>query len=101
MHRYMNTYIHLIPKQFLLFCEVPAGPGNGGETVITDVRDLKRRIDANIVQKCSRLGVNYLRHMPDKHSDNAWYHSWQEVSGHSHNVHVAVNTRTMSACWVL
>ena len=63
----------------MFFCEVPPAPDTGGETVINDVRATMKRLPTYIVDKFVRLGIRYVRNMPDIHSGKAWYSSWQEV----------------------
>ncbi|CAH1242167.1 Hypp6475 [Branchiostoma lanceolatum] len=48
------------------FPEKPPRPGAGGESVITDVRDILPRLDGDVVEKFRRLGIMYTHYVPTR-----------------------------------
>ncbi|XP_077980263.1 dapdiamide synthesis protein DdaC-like [Glandiceps talaboti] len=65
------------PLQIFFFCDVPPGPGCGGETAIADVRDIQQRLQPDVLEKFDRLGVMYHRHLPFGANDKIG--TWQKV----------------------
>ncbi|XP_035686982.1 dapdiamide synthesis protein DdaC-like [Branchiostoma floridae] len=71
------AYTDHFPEKISFFCLQPAAPGKGGETVLTDVREVLPRLDSAVVDKFRKLGVRYFRHVPNRAPGS--YTSWQEV----------------------
>ncbi|XP_070568314.1 dapdiamide synthesis protein DdaC-like [Ptychodera flava] len=65
------------PLKVFFFCDVPALPGHGGESVITDVRQVSKKLDSEVVKNFKRLGIRYCRHLPTKKPGG--YTSWQQI----------------------
>ncbi|XP_074655458.1 dapdiamide synthesis protein DdaC-like [Tubulanus polymorphus] len=68
------AYLPYWPHLFVVFCDIPAT--EGGESGLTDVRDILRDLDPNVVDKFHRLGICYHRYLPDAKAND--YTSWQE-----------------------
>ncbi|XP_077977805.1 dapdiamide synthesis protein DdaC-like [Glandiceps talaboti] len=66
-----------IPCMVFFYCDVPAQPGQGGESVICDNRDVLPKLNPQLVDKVRKVGVKYFRHLPERKSDG--YDSWQET----------------------
>lgn len=64
-------------QQLLFYCDIPAGPGCGGETVIVDVRDILVNLDKSVTKKFEELGIYYNYHWADESEGK--YKSWQQV----------------------
>ncbi|XP_064648581.1 uncharacterized protein LOC135500845 [Lineus longissimus] len=73
------AYTHNFPHMFFLFAEVAPSPGCGGESGITDMRDVLRTLDPEVVEKFTKLGVRYHRCLPDRNNQDAphRYSYWQ------------------------
>ena len=69
------SYARVYPSKLLLFCETP--PVHGGETPIVDVRHLTQQFDPAVREAVQRTGVQYIRHLPSRHS--VTYTSWQDT----------------------
>ncbi|XP_064622869.1 uncharacterized protein LOC135485070 [Lineus longissimus] len=69
------SYNESYPDLFFLFCVVPPGPGCGGESGVTDAREVARKLDPEVVEKFRRLGVKYRQYLPDR--AKAHYVDWQ------------------------
>lgn len=54
-----NSYAHRWPGRIFFFCAT--APESGGETPIADVRQVYRRLPADLVERFERLGVRYAR----------------------------------------
>ncbi|XP_078575908.1 dapdiamide synthesis protein DdaC-like isoform X3 [Branchiostoma floridae x Branchiostoma japonicum] len=63
------------PEKIIFFCLDPPSPGAGGETVISDVREVLSRLDKDVVDKFEKLGVMYWKHLPS-HTPGSYF-SWQ------------------------
>ncbi|XP_006814630.1 dapdiamide synthesis protein DdaC-like, partial [Saccoglossus kowalevskii] len=61
----------------IFFCDVPPEQGNGGESVICDVRETLSKLDPEIVDKFDRLGIQYRLYI----SSSGKYKSIQNVFG--------------------
>ncbi|XP_078575906.1 dapdiamide synthesis protein DdaC-like isoform X1 [Branchiostoma floridae x Branchiostoma japonicum] len=70
------SYTSHFPEKIIFFCLDPPSPGAGGETVISDVREILPRLDKDVVDKFEKLGVMYWHHLPS-HTPGA-YLSWQK-----------------------
>ncbi|XP_035699278.1 uncharacterized protein LOC118431937 isoform X2 [Branchiostoma floridae] len=68
-------HIRDVHWQIIFFCLDPPSPGAGGETVISDVREVLSRLDKDVVDKFEKLGVMYWKHLPS-HTPGAYF-SWQ------------------------
>ena len=67
----------MIHLQILFYCDHPADPGCGGESAISDVREILAKLDKDVVEKFVKLGVRYNYNWCDKNTGH--YKSWQEV----------------------
>ncbi|XP_070568316.1 dapdiamide synthesis protein DdaC-like [Ptychodera flava] len=70
------AYSDHYPMKVFFFCDVAALPGHGGESVITDVREVVKKLDPEVVDKARKLGIRYCRHLPTRTPGG--YTSWQE-----------------------
>ncbi|XP_070567974.1 dapdiamide synthesis protein DdaC-like [Ptychodera flava] len=70
------AYVDHYPLKIFFYCDVPAKPGGGGETGITDVRDILPKLDPKVVQKFDKLGLKYFYHSVSKNTEDAFM-SWQ------------------------
>jgi hypothetical protein len=61
-----------------LYCEIPPRPGCGGESGITDVREVYKNLDNEVKEKLIRKGLRYHRYLTDRSETD--YTSWQDVS---------------------
>lgn len=75
----------------MFYCNKPADPGCGGETVIIKNRDILKNLDADIVGRFAKLGVHYNYHWADKSLEK--YKSWQEVSENYYKGNIYVQLR--------
>ena len=73
-----TIYTKQIYLQIIFFCDLPAPPGTGGETVLADVREIHARLDPHLIDKLSQTGVMYHRFLPDRKQSS--YLCWQEVT---------------------
>ncbi|XP_078696817.1 dapdiamide synthesis protein DdaC-like isoform X2 [Branchiostoma floridae x Branchiostoma belcheri] len=69
------AYTNYFPEKVMFFCLEPSGPGAGGESVITDVREILPRLDTDVVDKFRRLGIMYTHYVPTRTPGG--YNSWQ------------------------
>ncbi|KAI8479120.1 hypothetical protein Bbelb_431550 [Branchiostoma belcheri] len=72
-------YTHYYPEKILFFCQRPADPGQGGETVMLDAREVLRNLDSAVVDKFRTLGIRYVRYMPENGNFFHGYNSWKET----------------------
>ncbi|XP_070567967.1 dapdiamide synthesis protein DdaC-like [Ptychodera flava] len=71
------AYVDHYPLKIFFYCDVPAKPGLGGESGITDVRDTLRKLDPKVVQKFDKLGVKYFCYTVSKDAAKDASMSWQ------------------------
>ncbi|XP_078575913.1 dapdiamide synthesis protein DdaC-like [Branchiostoma floridae x Branchiostoma japonicum] len=65
------------PEKVIFFCVDPPSPGAGGETVLTDVREILPRLDKDVVKKFQALGVMYKHYVPSRGPGE--YLCWQTM----------------------
>ncbi|XP_070568531.1 dapdiamide synthesis protein DdaC-like [Ptychodera flava] len=75
------AYTKNYPMKIFFYCQVPAEPGQGGETCIADNRDILPRLDPKVVQKFEKLGIKYHYYVASKAVDKDAYLSWQSTFG--------------------
>ncbi|KAI8513995.1 hypothetical protein Bbelb_083190 [Branchiostoma belcheri] len=68
-----------VESNIIFYCQQPAGPGQGGETVMVDVREIFRNLDSAVVDKFRKLGIRYYRYMPERGDFFHGYNSWKET----------------------
>ncbi|KAI8486616.1 hypothetical protein Bbelb_355910 [Branchiostoma belcheri] len=68
-----------VEGNILFFCQRPADPGQGGETVMLDAREVLRNLDSAVVDKFRTLGIRYVRYMPENGNFFHGYNSWKET----------------------
>ncbi|CAH1233716.1 Hypp812 [Branchiostoma lanceolatum] len=73
------SYTNYYPEKIIFYCQQPAGPGQGGETVMVDVREILRKLDSAVVGKFRKLGIRYYRYMPERGDFFHGYNSWKET----------------------
>ncbi|XP_077977822.1 dapdiamide synthesis protein DdaC-like [Glandiceps talaboti] len=73
-HNEMSYSLHF-PKKIFFYCDIPAKPGHGGESVLCRNRDILPGLDPNLVQKLRKVGIQYQRHLPSHQPGNIC--SWQ------------------------
>ncbi|CAH1233717.1 Hypp813 [Branchiostoma lanceolatum] len=73
------AYTNYYPEKIIFYCEQPAGPGQGGETVMVDVREVFRKLDSAVVGKFRKLGIRYCRYMPERGDFFHGYNSWKDT----------------------
>ncbi|XP_066267444.1 dapdiamide synthesis protein DdaC-like [Branchiostoma lanceolatum] len=73
------SYTHPCPEKIIFYCLEPAQPGNGGESVMVDVREILRKLDPSVVDKFRSLGIRYFRHMPESSEAFHGFNSWKDV----------------------
>ena len=99
VHEFLNSYsitvcllasIQFTPPsnapsiiQVLFYCDHPATPGHGGESVVGDVRDILPKLNKEVVNKFERLGVRYYNYVGCKKTNDS-HRSWQKVSIDNH-----------------
>ncbi|XP_077985164.1 dapdiamide synthesis protein DdaC-like [Glandiceps talaboti] len=66
------------PVKVLFYCDHPATPGHGGESVVGDVRDILPKLNKEVVDKFERLGVRYYSYVGCKKRNDS-HLSWQET----------------------
>ncbi|XP_066299126.1 dapdiamide synthesis protein DdaC-like [Branchiostoma lanceolatum] len=65
------------PEKVIFFCVDPPCPGAGGETVLTDVRQILPRLDKKVVKKFRELRVMYKHYVPSR--GHGEYLCWQTM----------------------
>ncbi|XP_077977252.1 dapdiamide synthesis protein DdaC-like [Glandiceps talaboti] len=75
LHNEMS-YSPTYPKKLFFFCDMPAQPGQGGESVICDNRDVLPKLNPQLVDKVRKVGIKYLRYLPQQQPGG--YTSWQK-----------------------
>lgn len=76
-----NAYLAYMPHFAAFACKRPADVG--GELILTDVQSVMEHLGPNFLEKCSRLGINYIRRM-GHHGDAKWTYAtgtWQDRLG--------------------
>ncbi|XP_078694487.1 dapdiamide synthesis protein DdaC-like isoform X1 [Branchiostoma floridae x Branchiostoma belcheri] len=78
------SYARYYPEKIIFYCQQPADPGQGGETVMVDVREILRNLDSAVVDKFRKLGIRYHRYMPERgdffHGCNSWKETFRTES---------------------
>ncbi|KAI8494546.1 hypothetical protein Bbelb_277720 [Branchiostoma belcheri] len=67
-----------VESNIIFYCQQPADPGQGGETVMVDVREILRNLDSAVVDKFRKLGIRYYRYMPERGDFFHGYNSWKK-----------------------
>ncbi|XP_077985163.1 dapdiamide synthesis protein DdaC-like [Glandiceps talaboti] len=67
------------PMKLLFYCDHPATPGHGGESVVADVRDILPKLNKEVVDKFERLGVRYHNYVGCKNKNDS-PRNWQEIN---------------------
>ncbi|XP_078598381.1 dapdiamide synthesis protein DdaC-like [Branchiostoma floridae x Branchiostoma japonicum] len=73
------SYTQPYPEKILFYCQEPAMPGHGGESVMADVREILRKLDPSVVDKFRSLGVRYHRHLPESSEAFHGFNSWKDT----------------------
>ncbi|XP_077988161.1 dapdiamide synthesis protein DdaC-like [Glandiceps talaboti] len=93
------SYAPLYPSKVFFYCEIPAQPGHGGESVMVDNRNVLPKINTDLIEKLRKVGLRYTRHLPQRHPEG--YTSWQDAffTEDKSQVEKLLNERGMHYKW--